>query len=108
VAEAALAAELQKQFQTRPEYVEKMRTELVAALSQPEIDRGAVNACVRALFQEAYVNVPGNTLLLVWKRGQATALMLTGGEKLANRPVRKMMGEEPWSAKDVEPDMHSR
>ena len=37
-----------------------MRNELVANLCEPVMDRAAVNACMRALFREAIVNVQGN------------------------------------------------
>jgi hypothetical protein len=50
---------------TRPEYVQKMRNELVAKLCEPVMDRGAVNECMRALFQDAILCVPGNTAQLV-------------------------------------------
>jgi hypothetical protein len=110
-ADAALATELQRQFQTRPEYVEKMRNELLAALGKTPIAPAAVNACMRALFQEAIVNVKGNTLQLVWKRGQATVLLLKGGEEESayhRRNGIKRIAVERWGTKDIEPDMRSQ
>jgi hypothetical protein len=67
----------------RPEYVQKMRDELVAKLGEPVINSGAVNSYMRALFQEAILGVAGNTLQLVWKRGRATVLLLIRGEELS-------------------------
>jgi hypothetical protein len=82
-----------------------MRDELVAKLGEPVIDRAAVNACMRALFQQAIVNVAGNMLQLVWKRGQATVLLLTRGEEIFHRRRnrRQKHVEEPWGPNDIEP-----